>query len=306
MKKLFYLLPIFVLLSSCEKGGSVSYKIKFTTEDIGIVRSTQADDTVYTQFGNYMTSLTPTLFTSRIWTVGYIDKVIVFGTNEANMLQYIDQNQMALPYNDTSRFVDFSSNATISFNPVTFGNMTNTTNFFAEPEIDFKYFYFIPYYLYQEVQLPAGYNGVTLDMFSVPGDPNPVVIAGNVLKAKNHQMMKQILPNAQTNSYTLFIFGNCDSTYVVNPNGELIGTGTDNPVNEPQSSLIIRSNLYERTLVTSPQNGEQIVMSGTLSFYTNNLIQVYAGTDNIPYTSDDIFVYAPRFWERLTTRLVVE
>jgi hypothetical protein len=28
----------------------------------------------------------------------------------------------------------------------------------------------------------------------------------------------------------------------------------------------------------------------------NPMIQVYAGLDNIPYTSDDVFVYAPQFW----------
>src|SRR5688572_3049765 len=115
MKKIIYFLPLLILFTACEPKGSVSYKIKFTTEDIGIVRSTQADDTMYTQFGDYITSLTPSTFTSRIWTVGYIDKVMVWGTNEANMLQYIDQNQMALPYSDTSRVVDFSSNATVSF-----------------------------------------------------------------------------------------------------------------------------------------------------------------------------------------------
>jgi len=40
-----------------------------------------------------------------------------------------------------------------------------------------------------------------------------------------------------------------------------------------------------------------------MTFDINNLIQIYAGADNIPYTSDDIFVYAPRFWERLSVNL---
>lgn len=311
LKKIIYLFTFGAMISACNNNtqysGSVSYQIKFTTDDIGIVRSTQADDTVYTQFGDYITSLTPTIFQSRIWTVGYIDKVLVPTTNEANMLQYINQNQMVLPYSDTSRFVDFSANATISFSPVVFGDVRNETNFFAAPQIDFKYFYFIPYYFYQEVTIPAAYSGVSIDMFNVPFDMNPAVIEGNVLKAKNHQMIKQVFPNAQINSYIIYTFGNVDSTFVVNPNGESIPLGNDNPIcTDPQNSLIIHSNLYEHTLVNSPQNGEEVVMSGTLSFYTNNLIQVYAGGDNVPYTSDDVFVYAPRFWERLTTRLVTE
>lgn len=44
-------------------------------------------------------------------------------------------------------------------------------------------------------------------------------------------------------------------------------------------------------------------LNGVLSFYPDGLIQVYAGADNIPYTADDVFIYAPRFWERLKSRL---
>jgi hypothetical protein len=41
-----------------------------------------------------------------------------------------------------------------------------------------------------------------------------------------------------------------------------------------------------------------------MTYCINNLIQIYAGQDNIPYTSDDIFVYAPNFWERLSVSLI--
>ena len=44
-------------------------------------------------------------------------------------------------------------------------------------------------------------------------------------------------------------------------------------------------------------------MNGVLSFNTDGLIQVYAGADNVPYTADDVLIYAPRFWERLKSRL---
>jgi len=30
-----------------------------------------------------------------------------------------------------------------------------------------------------------------------------------------------------------------------------------------------------------------------------NIIHVYAGADNIPYTSDDVIVFEPKFWERI-------
>jgi hypothetical protein len=40
-----------------------------------------------------------------------------------------------------------------------------------------------------------------------------------------------------------------------------------------------------------------------MSFNTTDLIHIYAGADNIPYTADDIFVYAPYFWERISVIL---
>jgi hypothetical protein len=41
-----------------------------------------------------------------------------------------------------------------------------------------------------------------------------------------------------------------------------------------------------------------------VSFDFADLIHIYAGRDNKPYTYDDVFVYAPRFWERLKVRVV--
>jgi len=37
-----------------------------------------------------------------------------------------------------------------------------------------------------------------------------------------------------------------------------------------------------------------------------NLIQVYAGADEVAYTNDDVFVYAPSFWERLNVKLEIK
>jgi hypothetical protein len=71
-------------------------------------------------------------------------------------------------------------------------------------------------------------------------------------------------------------------------------------------ALIIRSDRYVNTTYHAPDAGETLTMSGTVIFNTTNLIQVYAGADNIPYTSDDVFVYAPKFWERISSRLDIE
>jgi hypothetical protein len=307
MKKIIYFLLFTSLFISCkkEKKGNVIYNIKFTTQEVSfktnLLQKSMTDyDTLYTQFGDYITSLTPTKFNSSVWTIGYTDRV---GWQDCNALQYIEQNGDILPYSDPLRIVDFSSNATVSFNPVIYGDIDEDHNTFATPEVDFIYFYFIPFYLYQEVELPSQYQSVIIDMFPTSMDPHPAVFEGNILKVQQYQMINTIFPNAKQNGGLYFIFGNCDSSYVVNENGEYVGLSSDCPIAEAKDDLTIRSNNYVNMIFNSPYNGETVTMNGTLSFNTINLIQVYKGADNIAYTSDDIFVYAPHFWDRLYSRL---
>lgn len=299
MKKLVSILIAIMLLSSCGKErGTVIYKMRFTTDKIALKSSESDTDSVYTHFGDYITSLTPTKFIAQIWTIGYVDTVMVPGTGNAQMLQYILQSVTHLPLNDPSRIVDFSNNVTVTFNPqITEG--ANNEGQFNDKQIDFIYFFFMPRYFYQIVQLPTEYNNIKLDMFP------PDSLVNNVLKISQVEIMKKIFPNANTEWGFNFIFGNTDSTFVVNPNGEMIPTSVNNPVSSPLNSLIIRSSKYKNMIYNAPLDGETVVMNGVLSFDTNGLIQVYAGVDNIPYTSDDIFGYAPNFWERISSRLEV-
>jgi hypothetical protein len=301
MKRLVIFLFTIALLTSCEKEseiGKVIYKINFTTNTITLKSSKSVADDLYANFGDYITSLTPTKFIAQIWTIGYVDTVFIQSINNAQMLQYITQSVTDLPLNDTLRIVDFSNNVTVTFNPkITSG--VNIEGQFEDKQIDFIYFFFMPRYFYQIVQLPAEYNNIKLDMF--PHDS----LVNNVLKISQVEMMKKIFPNANTEWGFNFFFGNTDSTFVVNPNGEMIPTSVDNPISSPLNSLIIRSNKYTNMIYNAPLAGETVVMNGVLSFDTNGLIQVYAGADNIPYTSDDIFVYAPKFWERIYSKLEI-
>jgi hypothetical protein len=307
MKKMIYLLFIILLFASCakEKAGTVIYRMKFTTQEISLKsklhRKAKTDyDTLYSQFGDYITSLTPTKFTSCVWTIGYTDRV---GWQDCNALQYIDQNGEILPFSDPMRIVDFSNSSTVSFDPVIYGDISEDHNTFSANQVDFIYFYFIPLNLYQEVELPSQYQSVIIDMFPTSMDPHPAVFEGNILKVQQYQMINTIFPSAKQNGGLYFIFGNCDSSYVVNENGQYIGLSSDCPIADSIDDLTIRSNNYANMIFNSPHNGETVTMNGTLSFNTANLIQVYKGADNIAYTSDDIFVYAPHFWDRLNSRL---
>jgi hypothetical protein len=301
MKNLTFLLITLLVLSSCKKEtGTVLYKINFIDHDItsaGMIKRSLSSDR-YTQFGDFITSLTPTKFTAKIWTVGYIDKVMERSNNNANMLQYIEQNGDKLNSEDPSRLVDFTDNNVVSFNPVIYGRVNNDKQF-EDEQIDFSYFYFIPFHFYQEIPLPSGYQNVTLDMFPAGSSVN------NILKVRHNAMMQKIFPNAWTSGNIYLIFGNTESSFVVNPNGETVSLSEDCPIAEPGHDLTIRSHKYTNMVFNQPGEGQTAVMDGTLSFNTLDLIQVYAGTDNIPYTHDDIFVYAPKFWERINSKLEI-
>jgi len=65
----------------------------------------------------------------------------------------------------------------------------------------------------------------------------------------------------------------------------------------------IRSHRYTLITVTMPEASESIEMYSAISFINDDLIQVYAGNDGVAYTGDDMFSYAPRYWERVVVRL---
>jgi hypothetical protein len=64
---------------------------------------------IYSNLGLYITSLTPTKFTAKIWTIEYCDIVMKLVTNGAQIIQYIHQNPDNLPQGDPSGMVDFSN-----------------------------------------------------------------------------------------------------------------------------------------------------------------------------------------------------
>ena len=106
-------------------------------------------------------------------------------------------------------------------------------------------------------------------------------------------------PNQQPWAY---FFGNSDSTYLVNQEQINHPISEEFPFGE---KFFIRSNAFQPVTVKMPNSGQTIEMYSTIGFDSENLIQVYAGKDNVPYTQDDVFVYAPKYWERLYVNLEV-
>jgi hypothetical protein len=130
---------------------------------------------------------------------------------------------------------------------------------------------------------------------------------GRLIKGSHQPFMSAIFDSNWTGNGNFppipsnYVFGGTDSTFMVYGNGQF---NNDNPLS--QTGYIIRGNSFPGLTIHPVPEGETRTVKGTMTFNLDNLIQVYAGKDNIPYTADDIFVYSPKFWERLSINLVSE
>jgi hypothetical protein len=293
-----------LLLSCGNGGGTILHKVKYTTASTEVKSANDASDSQYTQFGAYITSLTPSHFSSRIRIMCYQDNWDPTD-NSTHAISYVDGHDNDPRY-EIATYADFTNNQEVSITPILYSTDIKD-GIFKQKEITFTYFNFVPDYFYQEVDLPAEYANVTIEQFNKFYYEQyycDSVKNNNILKIKNIPLVYPIYSNLNRFSNT-FVFGNTDSTYIFNKEGATISPSPDFPFKGNSNAPVIRSNKYTPLKVSMPQDGETIEMYSTISFDTRNLIQVYAGTDNIPYTSDDIFVYAPNYWERLNVKLEV-
>jgi hypothetical protein len=292
-----------VLLQNCGKfkAGKIDYKVKYTT-DRSIVKSAKTDAVNrYTQFGTYITSLTPVTFTSKINIMMYLDKWEQ-SDNSTHMISYVDGHDNDPNY-EIATYADFSGNQEVSIDPILYSTDI-WDGIFKQKEIIFNYFYFVPYYFTQDFKIPAQYGKTSL--FNLGSDAlryNDSITGEPRCKVNHNPFVSAIYTQSNHIPFS-FVFGNTDSTYIFNKECADVPPSENHPFGG--SYPIIRSNKYSPLKVTMPSDGETIIMYSTVSFDTENLIQVYAGNDNIPYTSDDIFVYAPNYWERLNVKLEIK
>jgi hypothetical protein len=293
-----------LILSCGNRGGKIEHKIKYTTAITEVKSSDIESENYYSQFGIYITSLTPSIFTSRITIMCYQDNWDLT-SNSTHTISYVDGHDNDPRY-EIATYADFSNNQEVNISPILYS--TDLKNgIFEKKEITFNYFNFVPDYFYQEVALPEQYASISIEQFNQHYNEqyySDSVKINNVLKIKSYPLVSPIFSNLG-HSLCWFVFGNTDSTYIFNMEGDRISPSPDFPFQGNTNATVIRSNKYTPITVKMPPNGETIEMYSTISFNTENLIQVYAGHDNIPYTSDDIFVYAPNYWERLGVLLEI-
>ncbi len=306
MRKLIYLLVILSFFSGCKKkeSGKITYNISYTNSAkeskaensySKLKNTTGKSDSLYTQFGDYITSLSPGRFTAKFLGIRFNDESEI--VNDGHILQLFDNN---IPFDAAERYADFSNNSSVSGTPRLDGTV-GSDGLFVDKEINFIYFIFKVIYFYQEVELPVQYDSIILSQFNQMYNninySSDSVISGNMLKVDYFPLIAPL-----TSVYTFpcpgeFVFGNTDSTYIST-------TESGNPIFGGNIGMpIIRSNKYSSFTLYNPEEGETLNIKTVMNFNYTDLIQVYAGADNIPFTSDDVFVYAPNFWERLSVQV---
>jgi hypothetical protein len=290
-----------VLNMSYHSSGKKSFK------EVASVKT--KSDTLYTQFGDYITSISPTAFIGKFldmrlqnWDEG--DTIWNYGFN------IIDNNT---PIDSSNRLANFSSNATVNFN-------LDPNAIPPGANVAYNIFVFISVFLYQEFELPAQYSTVAsltyLDFGSnnILGNFDSFFIGGNrtglLIKGSSDPLLAPVFDSTWTGFNggfppmpKNFVFGSSDSTYLYYSN-IMHHLNIDNPLG--QEGYIIRSNAFNTITLSTVSSGETKTVNGSMTFDTHNLIQIYAGADNIPYTTDDVFVYAPNYWERLSVSMTVE
>lgn len=283
--------------------GKILHRVKYTTSDLSLKKEKEGPDSLYNQFGTYITSITPFHFSAKMAIMAYQDDVDPMNQNNV-ILSYIDgHDNLQNPELDA----DFSGNQEVAIEPILYNN---------EPlgdEVTFKYFMFCPVYMYQEVELPEQYLDVIIDQFNEIYNENHTlggqvqyhcdsVKFGRLLKIRNTPFITRLFTNP-AGYPSSFVFGNTDSTFIYNKEGLEISYSADFPFGGSSRESVIRSNNYIAKTIQIPGHDEIIEMFSTVSFDSENLIQIYAGADNLPYTSDDVFVYAPKYWERVKIKL---
>jgi len=296
MKPAVCLLLLASLMWSCNnKPGNIDHIVKYTTEAVDLKSGSIEPVNLHTGLGDYITSITPRYFGSKIGVLMYLDQ---WQQQGANMISYVDGHDNDPNY-EIGIYVDFSNNQEASYVPILYGDLWK--GMFTQKVIEFKYFLFAPNYFEQEFEVPAGYGDIRI--IGQNGTYTVEPGTGKRFIKIPHQPLLEAVFGAPDHQPWGYFFGNTETTYIFNrecaelpPSENLPNGGRD---------CMIRSHQFTPVTVTMPEGGETIEMYSTVSFDTEGLIQVYEGRDLTPYTADDVFTYAPNFWERLRVKLEV-
>ncbi len=307
MKKYFYLIVFVLALTACGKDG---LDLKFRTvyknassnnsQNLKNAPFIKSSGAAIRQFGNFVGTLTPTNVTAKFTTIRY-------SNGDDSWPTVVDVVNGNWTQDDPRRFADFTNGNSVEVTPDIFGNV-GKDGWFAEGNVVLKYLGIFQEYMLFEFNLPEQYNSVQLQMNHFPdqgiglpeGFTDLAERNGNKMKCLSYYFLQHEYSGA-ANSPGNYIFGGTDSCYLVSANNIPSWEKCD-LINMAGGGYVARSNIYVTPVLTPPDGSTKIVTT-TISFDSQNLIQIYSGHDNIPYTSDDIFTFPPKFWERFSITL---
>jgi hypothetical protein len=296
MKKTFGILALLFLLASCKKDtGTMKYIGLFTTS-IEKSANLSHSDSLYTIFGDYITSITPSHFACRLNMLVFQDRYQQSDPN-CHMISFVDGNDTV---------VDFSGNAEIEFQPILHSTDIHD-GLFEQKEVDFKFLTFTPHYFIHDFEIPIEYLGFQNDsnflhsLGTIEFDSQQNKLFVHSTKQFSYAAIHGYA-NGMPSGFAL-IFGETDSSYIYWYTGNTLPENERFPFWDQEGMGIIRSNNFTTKRIIMPEKGHTNTMYSTISINTTDIIQIYAGLDNIPYTVDDVFVYAPHFWNRVTANL---
>ena len=284
MKQIFVLLFVF-LFAGCEdnKCGNVKQQLRLTTDQqkqsSTSIKSEQ--ELYYTQLGDFITSITPTSF------IGEFDWFAYYYMNaNEDYMSLIDLNH------NEGFSADFSNNSTISVIPILGGSVypnADGEGGYFKHDVTFKKLV-IQMNLKQVIELPIEYKDIHLIQFDIDGG-SFAQQNGNIITTDIYPL-NQIVEELKVFYPSIWIvFGGTDNTYI---DSCQIIEGLSMP-----PTYQIKSSKFNEWTLTPPLPDQTKTVVSTLGFNNDNIIHVYAGADNIPYTSDDVIVLEPKYWERI-------
>ncbi len=309
MKKLIFLSMLLALFACRKEGLDVKFRTIYTSplktksaETTGQIMDSEQD--YYSQFGDFLGTITPDSVTALFKTIRFTDSK----TLENGVTTLIDVVSPNYDISDPRCFADFTNGNIVEVIPEMYGNIGNDGWFVAE-KIDLKYLGVFLHYMLFYYDLPPMYNNVDLMMdhyrngmgyMSPPGFTDAALRNENKMESTNFYFLQHEYKGLGRGPRS-FVFGGTDSSYVVSaqnfPPGEvasLVRMGIGD---------VARVGNYTNEILTHPGKGKQKVISTTISFNYDQIIQYYAGRDNIPFTYDDVFVLVPHFWNRFNIDL---
>ncbi len=170
LQSVFYALFIVLFVLSCnkeehtneKKAGTFAFDVLYTTNSSTnhLRKSSLGEQEYYNNFGNFIISLTPSVFIGKFHDMAFIPG-----------LSHSDSVGVGLiggdwPIDDPKRYADFSNNSIVKMEGSYGGHVID--GYYSVDEINLKYFFFNLIYFYQELSLPLQYNTVTIHQFNNP------------------------------------------------------------------------------------------------------------------------------------------